>query len=458
MNRNVIVILAASFVILPFGCTKPTRPPGGPPAPVERTPPTLAIEAPEDDDAFSGPEPLWPAPPSPTRFLLPNGMAVALVTTPPPGSSIAFRLVFPGAGAASDGERPGTALLAAALIAEGWQRPSGSSLPAAPWLSSLETVTSLDATEIVGAVPAEALTEALSAIATRVRQPGFSLAAFERIRTTQRSQRVQAAATDDGWATAMVLHRELFQLPTSLHPYEFWGPTASDLEQVTLRDVQKFHTKSYTPNGATLVIAGSVNEAQVRAATRGWARWRGPEAPVVGGTDPLPPAATRVLVVDRPHASAAHVSLGVLLPAANGEGWNPAWLSALLTGESAGDASGAHSLRCLGDASRRRPSFTMSRVVRCRSFSKAERCRRKRRGWLPAGCRSLIALGSNRPRIANLSPPGARGRKRSRAATRHPTRSPRFWPASSVCSNPIASRRRSLSAPGLALAKCGGAG
>jgi zinc protease len=88
------------------------------------------------------------------------------------------------------------------------------------------------------------------------------------------------------------------------------------VKRLTIADLKDFHARAYTPDNATLVVVGEVDEAAVRAeVTRVFGAFRGKSGVPAQAAEPLPPPAkTRILVIDRPGAVQTAISAAQPFP------------------------------------------------------------------------------------------------------------------------------------------------
>jgi zinc protease len=122
----------------------------------------------------------------------------------------------------------------------------------------------------------------------------------------------------------MILYRELFEVPTAIHPYSRYRALPADLTRLTLADCKAWHKQHMTPKNAVLIASGDVDiDALAKAAERAFAGWQGekPEAPRF--SEPMPDAERHLYLVDRPGSGQAQVMVGRLGPARQ----TPAWPS-----------------------------------------------------------------------------------------------------------------------------------
>jgi predicted Zn-dependent peptidase len=228
-------------------------------------------------------------------------------------------------GGAADGERPGLAALTAELVKE-----SG-----APGLSSRDTFARIEAlgaelsvevtpdwTSFGLAVTKDQLTEALELLGSMVLKSPLSQAQFDRLKK-QRVEEASALAREDGnWAAELILFRDLFAMPTDIHPYAAHAATAEEVAKISATDCRSFFAKNYVPKASLLVVTGDTTPDDVkRAAEKALGSYRGGEPPVVSFTDPNPQEARKITVIDRPKSAQSQIYAGVLGPRPTEASW-----------------------------------------------------------------------------------------------------------------------------------------
>jgi zinc protease len=254
--------------------------------------------------------------PSIARRTLPNGLEIAVISrkTLP---IVELRLLF-HSGMASDGAKPGLAGVAGELTKVGgagaWNTEA--LLERAESLGAdLNVLTDRDSTRIslnVTTGDLDAALEVLSAVATK---PRFDAKEFGKLRTREVEDAQQAAKSSAGYAAAMILYRELFEVPTAIHPYSRFRALPAELERLTLADCKAWHKQHMTPKNAVLIASGDVDpDLLAKAAERAFAGWQGekPEAPRFSA--PMPEAERHLYLVDRPGSGQAQVMVGRLGP------------------------------------------------------------------------------------------------------------------------------------------------
>jgi len=288
----------------------PVAPPAAPPADPLATPPPAGVAA---DKPF----------PSISHSKLDNGLELRVVTRKN-YPIIELRLVL-FSGVASDGAEPGVASIAGELLKAGgagqWNAADlaerAESLGA-----SLSVSTERDSTRISIAVTTADLDAALDLLGAVAQKPRFAPVEFDKLKQRELERVRNAAKASAGWASSMVLYRELFDLPTAVHPYSHYDAKPSELDKLTLASCKRWYQTNVTPKNATLVIAGDVDPETAEAATkRVFSGWKGEKPNGQVFNAPVPPEQRIVWLVDRPHAAQSQVYVAGLGP----ERASPVW-------------------------------------------------------------------------------------------------------------------------------------
>src|SRR6187551_3241361 len=296
-------------------------------------PPVAASAAPAPPVTKAPADPLFTPPPAgiaadmkfPTisHSRLENGLELRVVTrkTYP---IIELRLVL-FSGIASDGAEPGVAAVAGELLKAGgagkWNAAQlaerAESLGA-----SLEVVTDRDSTRITMGVTTADLDAALDLIGAVAQQPRFAPVEFDKLKQRELERVRNAAKASAGWAASMVLYRELFDLPTAIHPYAHYDAKPSELSKLTLASCRRWYQTHVTPGNATLVVAGDVDAATAEAAAkRVFARWKGAKPNAQSYNGPVPAETRTVWLVDRPHSAQSQIYVAGLGPERSTPEW-----------------------------------------------------------------------------------------------------------------------------------------
>jgi zinc protease len=315
-------IALGALTLAAIGCAS-TPPAAAPPVVAAAAPAAPAPPA----DPLADPPPAGIASdmkfPSIVHSRLDNGLELRVVTRKN-YPIIELRLVL-FSGIASDGAEPGVAAVAGELLKAGgagkWNAADlaerAESLGA-----SLDVLTDRDATRISMAVTTADLDAALDLIGAVAQQPRFAPVEFDKLKQRELERVRNAAKASAGWAASMVLYRELFDLPTAVHPYAHYDAKPSELSKLTLASCRRWYQSNVTPGNATLVIAGDVDSATAEAAAkRVFAGWKGAKPNTQSYNSPVPAEQRTVWLVDRPHSAQSQIYVAGLGP----ERATPAW-------------------------------------------------------------------------------------------------------------------------------------
>jgi predicted Zn-dependent peptidase len=247
---------------------------------------------------------------------LQNGVRVA--TIPNKALPVVHVRVVVGAGGAADGERPGLASLTSELLKEG----GAGAMSGRDVVTRIESLgaqlsieTGLDATKLGLAVTADRLGEALDLLGMVVQRPQLSPAELEKLKKRESDRLAGDARTKGAWGATVMLHRDLFALPSEHHPYASWSPTPSEVLRITASDCRSFHKRFYVPKNTIVIVAGNAAPDTVKALVqKAFGAPGGGEAPQVSFTDPMPQERRKITVVDRPKSSQSEIYVGVLGP------------------------------------------------------------------------------------------------------------------------------------------------
>lgn len=291
----------------------PVAPPAAPPGPAKDP----LAEAPASGITPSAPFPAI------ARRTLSNGLEIAVISrkTLP---IVELRLLF-HSGISSDGSKPGLAAVAGELTKAGGagQWSAEALLEHAESLGAdLGVLTDRDSTRVSIGVTTGDLDPALDILAAVSMKPRFDAKEFGKLRTREVERASASAKSSAGYAASMILYRELFEVPTSIHPYSRFDALPSDLQKLTLADCKAWHKQHMTPKNALLIAAGDVDiDAFAKAAERAFAGWKGekPEAPHF--SEPMPDTERHLYLVDRPSSGQAQVMVAKLGPERQTKDW-----------------------------------------------------------------------------------------------------------------------------------------
>jgi zinc protease len=304
------------LLVSAIGCA--SAPPVAKPTP--KAPAAAPVAAPAPVDPLAEP----PAPgitpslpfPSIVRRKLDSGLTLAIV--PRRGfPTVELRLVV-FSGQATDGEKTGLAVLTGKLLKDGgagnWT--SRELVERAESLGArLSVSTDRDSTRIGLGVTTSSLDPALDILAAVATQPRFSPDEFTKLRQREIDRVKDRSRTSPNWLAAMVLYRELYEMPVTTHPYAYYDALPADLAALRLADAKAWYKRHFTAENSVLVVSGDVEPDAVEAAVKQrFAGLRGARPEPVPFSDARGPAELELFVVDRPGSTQSQVLVGTLGP------------------------------------------------------------------------------------------------------------------------------------------------
>jgi zinc protease len=307
----------SSLFALFVACAAP--PPGpahGPraapaPAPIAKAPP-------RDPLAEPPPAGITPSVPFPTvtHAHLDNGLDLAVIARR--GFPVIDVKLVVRSGQATDAERSGVAALAGDLLKDGGagRFSSREIVERAEGLGgSLTVSTDRDATRIGITVTSGDLEPALEIVSALAMKPRFSPEEFAKLKAREIDRVKGRSRTSPSWLASMVLYRELYDLPTSVHPYARYDALPDDLVAIRLEDAKRWARTHVVPENATLVVTGDIDANAVTAAAQRWfGGWRGPRPDRPSFSNPFAAEGLRLFVVDRPDSAQSLVLVGLTGP------------------------------------------------------------------------------------------------------------------------------------------------
>lgn len=310
--------LAYLLTCATLGCGAAPAQPNAPQKPAAAAVAPPATQSPKDPLADPPASGITPSASFPTiaRRTLSNGLQLAVVSRRSV-PIVELRLLF-HSGTSSDDTKPGLAVVAGELTKAGGAGPWSSQalLERAESLGAdLNVLTDRDSTRISIGVTTSDVDPALDILSAVAMKPRFDPTEFTKLRTREVESASAAAKSSAGYAAAMVLYRELFDLPTAIHPYSRFSALPAELQKLTLADCRAWHRQHMTPKNAVLIASGDIDADELaKAAERAFAGWKGekPEAPRFG--EPMPDPERHLFLVDRPGSGQAQVMVGRLGP------------------------------------------------------------------------------------------------------------------------------------------------
>lgn len=243
-------------------------------------------------------------------FRLANGLrVVALRQSAMP--LVTARLIVDAGAEHEPAAQNGLALLTASLVPEGTEALPGPVLAARMERlgAQFQTGAGQNFAFVVVTALKPVFAEALGLAAGAAMGPAFPEREFERVRQQAVTAHVQSQATVEGLA-AEAFARAVFpaSAPYSRPP----GGTAATLATLSRDDVLRWHRAMYLPGNATLLLVGDLAPGEARrVAEEAFGAWRGGSARPPRPANPVRrPAATRVILVDRPGSVQSAIRVG----------------------------------------------------------------------------------------------------------------------------------------------------
>jgi zinc protease len=311
------------LVLVAAGCrAQPAAHPTNTPIPVDGSAKDQTLEPAREAPPESGPPRETPFPKVEHQDL-PNGLALDVVqahTLP-----IVQIRVLVKSGAAADGDNTGLASLTAKMLKDGGAgRYSSKDL-----LAKIETLgadlgieVGPDSTVLSLAVSKAHFDEAIDLLGTVTREPRFDEQEFGKLKKRQVQKLADKAKSSGTWAATMLLWRELYRLPTGLHPYASYDAVPSELSKITPQTCRDFYRKNFTPKNTEIVVGGDVDGDTARKSVeRAFGTWKGPEPATLTFSEATPPERLKILLADRPKSAQSDIYVGTLGPSRKDESW-----------------------------------------------------------------------------------------------------------------------------------------
>jgi predicted Zn-dependent peptidase len=264
----------------------------------------------------SGPPALGPPPrltlPAVQERELANGLRVLLLEAHDVPLAQVSLVVHSGSAEDPAGQF-GVASFTAAMLDEGAGMRSALEIAdAAEFLGAeLSTSSTFDASAVRLNVPTRQLEQALPIMADVALRPTFPAAELERLRQERLTALIQTR--DDPAAVAPPAFARVVYGAAHRFGTSAIGTTAT-LEAVTAEQLRAFHTATFAPDNATLIVVGDVTPAAVvPLLERAFGGWRAAET---AARPPLPAApqltAREVTIVDMPGAEQSQIRIGAV--------------------------------------------------------------------------------------------------------------------------------------------------
>ncbi len=255
--------------------------------------------------------------PAVVERILPNGLRIVLLEdhTQP---ALWLRLAIPAGSIRDPRNRVGLAQMTAALLAKGTTTRTEAQiadtvdgLGASVGAGTDSDYLTVSATGLSGY--RDTLFDLLADITLR---PTFPMVEIDRYRTLTLNNITQSLA-DGGTLADVVFSRRLY----AGHPYgDFSIGTPVSLPEITQQDLATFHQTYFTPNVATLFVAGDITLEQTTVrATAAFGDWERRSVPSL----PLPPkflqamSEPQITLIDRPGSAQTQIRIGTVIAGAS---------------------------------------------------------------------------------------------------------------------------------------------
>jgi zinc protease len=243
---------------------------------------------------------------------LPNGLQVIAVAHDEQ-PAVSLRLILRAGGSQDPGDKPGVAMLAAALLDQGTTTRSAEQI--ASTIDSIGgaigTGAGSDLTFIQAVVMKDSLGLALDLVSDLATNPAFAPEEIDR-QKQQMLSGLKVSYEDPDYIAGVVFDRLVY----GYHPYgRPDSGTPQSIASITRDDLVTFHKTWFGANNAILAIVGDVQPEEAFAgAERAFGKWGRAERAEQKNVEP-PPATRRVVVVDRPGAVQTEIRAGnIALP------------------------------------------------------------------------------------------------------------------------------------------------
>lgn len=248
--------------------------------------------------------------PHPAEIELPNGLTVLILEQH--RLPTVYASLWIKSGALSDPkDMPGLASFTADLLRDGTVKRNSTQIATeldelgatfnanAPFGSNLTTIQSNGLS-----ASADKLLDLMSDIVLNANFPAEEL---ERYRRREKAGLVQLRSNPNFLARERFAKAIYGDFPASIQ-----APTAESLQQATPETLKAFHDKYYAPNNSILALAGDITVAQAKElATKYFGGWKNHPVPGASLGNVPPPAAAKVLLVERPGSVQSNILAGV---------------------------------------------------------------------------------------------------------------------------------------------------
>lgn len=249
------------------------------------------------------------------RTTLSNGIPVALARRAAV-PKVAVSIDFDAGYAADAQDRPGTQGLMLDMLEEGTTTRDATEIAEEQERlgAAIGTSASPDTSSVSISALSANLAPSLALAAELLLRPAFRQADFDRARAQSQAELAQALSTPGSLATR-TLASELFAGHPYAQPADGLGDAAS-LAALTPADLRAAHGKWLRPDLARITVVGDVTMDELKPLLeKTFGGWKAPAtpAPVKRLDTAIPPAAARILLLDRPNSPQSVITMGRVL-------------------------------------------------------------------------------------------------------------------------------------------------
>jgi zinc protease len=246
--------------------------------------------------------------PVPTSFKLPNGLTVMFVEQHNLPVVSASLVVLSGS-ERNPADKPGLASFTADMLDEGTNKRSTLQIAddVAQIGATLQTSSTSDQSTVATRVLKKNVDAAFDLMSDVALNPAFTEKEMERVRKSRLTQILQQRDNPNALANR-VFFNTVFG---DKHPYGFIElGTAESTQAMTRDDMMNFWKAGYVPENSALVVAGDINEREVRSlAEKYFGKWSGKGAQATV-PDASSGASRKLIIVDKPGSPQTVLRIG----------------------------------------------------------------------------------------------------------------------------------------------------
>lgn len=242
---------------------------------------------------------------------LPNGLRVVLLESHKV-PTFSIQMVVLAGGLADKPDYRGVATFTAALLRDGTSKRASKDI--AEQMDALGATLGSNSgfssftSNITTAGLVENLDQTLEIFADVIRNPIFPQAEVDKYRARTLAQ-LQTQRSFPQFLAAEQFSRAMY----GNHPAAIIAPPAESLKKLSPKDLAEFHSMYYRPNNAILAVVGDVTMKELMLKIeKAFGDWQKADVPATKIPEVSPPAASRIVLIDRPGSVQTVLQLGNL--------------------------------------------------------------------------------------------------------------------------------------------------